>query len=792
MKNGSSEKIGGKFRFVVVEPGSIKGTGENGAVQFEDLFEGEPGNWSVRSGAKVVKDISTKNKWTKRGLATLMHNSLSGQSSDVYMPSAIDSVTATKNPFLAFFMAGDDGTIVSDQKVLWDESDSASDSKIPAHTSAAGKGRRSILLSDTTGPGLKRVSISYPTTSPYREIEYVFFAQANTPTYATGTIDVENGGTMVDGETFTLDDGINPPLTFEFESPLTSTWDGTHSDNVPIGFSSGDADTVIRDATVAAINQVLDTQLFITAAAGSGGVVDLTHDYGGVIGAVAITTSTSPAFSVSGMTGGSALEGTGGADDEVDNLKAKTVGFAAGVDCSSGQSDNQIGLRSILGTAPAIGGYSDRIYYHEGTGLHKYVSGETLGSVGTDGYVVEDDTATTGELADTIRTITVDSSDSITASNDELYCELGDFSEDDVGRWVTIVGATNNSGDHEIESVITKQRVVLKTDIASDDSGAWTSTTIIDQNYGSYAFDGDVEADFETEVIDLGRNFKSTSSLSNHVIGRVWQTAPAKQIAGVRIVGDVNQLNDLFPDGFTIQYLDASNVEGASSKGLLEPHDHTHWTTIDSAFTGKGSDIFAGGERGLEILFTTPPTQENTFGIRLSGLKSIKAVGGTASSVVVAELMIFGARDAISLVADTNDKMRVALNGTPTGPRTPGAVGSSFREFSVGNVATSGTASNEDMQTVADAINDKVRGYGLEASRNDLGFLLLKGTVAGDKAQLDLDSDDNTSNKSLNADVGFQSSASTVTQSAGATEPIQKKPGQGLTIIYRANISGDL
>jgi hypothetical protein len=725
-----------------------------------------------------------------------MHRSLQGQEQgNTYVPSAIDAGTATKNPFLAFFVTADDGSIDGDLEVLWNESDSASDNKIPVHTSTAGKGRRSLLVSDTTGPELKRVSIGYVNENPYRELEIVFFAQANTPTFATGTVTVLTSASMTDGETFVLNDGINPALEFEFDSNSSvAAWDGDPNNNIPIAFTSpGDADTDIRDATVAAINQVLDADFFITASAGSGGVVNLTHDTGGAIGNITITTTGVPAFSVSGMSGGGgALEGTGGVDDEIDNLPFKSVGMSAGVACSNGQADNQVGIRAVLGVAPTLEGFSDRIYYHEGTNLTKYGSGDTLTSVGTDGYVVDDNADVTEEESVDDRTITTHANDTITAATDEVFLQNGDFTDDDVGRTINFATPTNNPGDHVIQSVITKQRAVLETNVTVDDSGAWTTTTVKDANLGAYAFDGDMSAEVSTGVVDLGRKYRSVNTTAAHILGRVWFTAPADQIVGIRIIGPSGTPKDNYPEDFTVEYLDAQAVGGPGSKGSLEPHNDAHWTAIDSPLTSQGTNIFDGAERGYEFLFTTPPPQADTFGIRLKTMKSVAGSLGSASSVEIAELLIFGKRGVITLTAGSNDLISVALDGTPSGPGTPGAVGSSFVDFNLGNVTTTGVVANEDMQQVADAINDQIRGYGIEALRTPLGFLWLRQTVAGDNCQLDLDSDDNTGNLSCNAELGFQAVDATQTQSAGTTQAVQKLPSQALTIIYRANISGDL
>lgn len=117
---------------------------------------------------------------------------------------------------------------------------------------------------------------------------------------ATGSITVVDGTTMVDGETFTLNDGVNPPTTFEFDSG-----GGVAPGNVAIAFALLDTPAQIAAATQAAINGV-GGSLAITANAPAGAVVPLVNDVAGVAGNVSITTSPAPAFTASGLGGGAA------------------------------------------------------------------------------------------------------------------------------------------------------------------------------------------------------------------------------------------------------------------------------------------------------------------------------------------------------------------------------------------------------------------------------------------------------------------------------------------------------
>lgn len=64
------------------------------------------------------------------------------------------------------------------------------------------------------------------------------------------TIDNQTGLSLVDGETFTIDDGEGNVETFEFD--LSN--DGVSGGNIEIDIDSGDSGTVVRDAVITAIN----------------------------------------------------------------------------------------------------------------------------------------------------------------------------------------------------------------------------------------------------------------------------------------------------------------------------------------------------------------------------------------------------------------------------------------------------------------------------------------------------------------------------------------------------------
>ncbi len=116
---------------------------------------------------------------------------------------------------------------------------------------------------------------------------------------ATGSITTVAGASLVDGETLTLDDGVNTPTVFEFDSNAAVS-----PGNIAVTFVGGDTATQVRDAIIAAVNGV-GAGLAITASIGGASEVILTNDATGTVGNAAITDTVANAgFVVVGMTGG--------------------------------------------------------------------------------------------------------------------------------------------------------------------------------------------------------------------------------------------------------------------------------------------------------------------------------------------------------------------------------------------------------------------------------------------------------------------------------------------------------
>jgi hypothetical protein len=136
---------------------------------------------------RVVQDVEAGNKWTRRGLSYLIHTALKNHGGGPYVPVEI-TYGQTTAPFAAFMLLADESGKPADARVTWGESDGQYDANIAKTYATAAQGKRGILLSDTSNTYLRRINVRYPTTSPYRELEYVLYAQANSSPQEAGDL----------------------------------------------------------------------------------------------------------------------------------------------------------------------------------------------------------------------------------------------------------------------------------------------------------------------------------------------------------------------------------------------------------------------------------------------------------------------------------------------------------------------------------------------------------------------------------------------------------------------------
>jgi hypothetical protein len=117
---------------------------------------------------------------------------------------------------------------------------------------------------------------------------------------ATGTITCVAQANLVDNDNFTIDDGVNPALTFEYQ--VTGGFTPTGGGVLVIDVQAAVTDVDVAVATQAALDAAT---LDITAPVPTTAVIALTNDLRGVVGNVAITELVADAgFLVTGMASG--------------------------------------------------------------------------------------------------------------------------------------------------------------------------------------------------------------------------------------------------------------------------------------------------------------------------------------------------------------------------------------------------------------------------------------------------------------------------------------------------------
>jgi hypothetical protein len=167
---------------------------------------------------------------------------------------------------------------------------------------------------------------------------------------------------LQDGDVFTLDDGINDEVTFEF-----NTVGGVGPGNEQVGVFPDDNDEDVQTAMLLAINN-LSVDLDITATPGGGSDIDLVNDTPGAEGNTPIIETIQSGSSLNpgvGMAGGT----DGGADPTVGEFD---LGVANDADTTA---NNIIATLSDLTFDPEITGVAETINGVPGISLTRDVPG---------------------------------------------------------------------------------------------------------------------------------------------------------------------------------------------------------------------------------------------------------------------------------------------------------------------------------------------------------------------------------------------------------------------------------
>jgi hypothetical protein len=122
-----------------------------------------------------------------------------------------------------------------------------------------------------------------------------------TTTAASGSITTVSGSHLVDGETFTINDGFNAPTAFEFDSNASVT-----AGRVGVAIVGADSADQVKSKIIAAVNGV-GAGLGVSASDAGAGLVGLVNDNAGSAGNQPIAeTVADVGFMVTGMSGGDA------------------------------------------------------------------------------------------------------------------------------------------------------------------------------------------------------------------------------------------------------------------------------------------------------------------------------------------------------------------------------------------------------------------------------------------------------------------------------------------------------
>lgn len=672
---GARDALGieGRVRAVQHDVRGLIGSGPNGEVTFEDLWGLDPdGRHILKHPERALEDRTVKNKFTKRGLSYLLRTLLVGMSGSDQSKQPTDITYGwSNNPFQAFMLLGDDGAVPTrrgDARVLWNESDGQFDDKIPAGSGTAVYGRRGLLLSLTTGI-FKRVQIRYPNASPnYEELEYTFFAQAN---------------------------------------------------------------TVKQD----------------------------------------------------GPTGG---------DVGIDDFTVKGVAMAYGVACGYNEASSQVGTRAVLGVAATHQGLADRIYKHEwytqgddsasgmgGVPAAVHVNGSNpLSSLYSAGEALDNDgwVSSNADGADVSISALTGVSITITAATKIIQVTGAAFNSAHVRKTLKVRNMTTagNNLDYTIKRVIDADEVEVFETPAGDETDASADADLVTRTWAQKAFDGRVDneglvggalpgvatkgtydADPAATIIQ-GEKWVSADGSGPHYIGRIWTAN--KKIAGVRIVFPKGSIRDFCPNRFKFQTYTSGNPEGGTWTDITGQD----WTGSDQA-----SLIFDNGEYGYEYVFATPVT---TRGIRMSNMLAVD----TLRKVEIGELYMFEVRDGDTgrewLSIGGSNVLRHAVDSVPN-----------YRVSTMPTVTNTASA-----QTIVNALNRRLLGWGLEAYRSTFGFIWIRATVGGSYAQAHIDSTANGS--TINATLGLSTSAVVKT---GVTQSFTKAQANAVTFIYTLRQGGN-
>lgn len=165
---------------------------------------------------------------------------------------------------------------------------------------------------------------------------------------ATGSITTVTVANLVDTEIFTLDDGVNPPTVFEFDV----AGNGVTAGRIAVDVSTDATADDVRDRIIAAMNLV-GTSFLISASDGGAATVSLVNDTVGAIGnTVSSEGVTNAGFVLTDMTGGLGAAGTG--SNVPVNLAGDTTANDVRDTIIAAVNGSTLGMRAVDGGAATV------------------------------------------------------------------------------------------------------------------------------------------------------------------------------------------------------------------------------------------------------------------------------------------------------------------------------------------------------------------------------------------------------------------------------------------------------
>lgn len=347
-----------------------------------------------------------------------------------------------------------------------------------------------------------------------------------------------------------------------------------------------------------------------------------------------------------------------------------------------------------------------------------------------------------------------------------------------VRKTLKVRNTTSNNIDFTIKRVVSTTEVEVFETVVTEATPTMATADLVTRTWAQKAFDGRVDneglvggafpgvatkgtydADPAATIIQ-GEKWISADGSGPHYVGRIW--AASKKIAGIRIVFPKGSIRDFCPNRFKVQTLTSGDPEG----GVWTDVVGQDYTGVDQA-----SLIFDNGEYGYEYAFATPVT---TQGLRVANMLAVE----TLRKVEIGELYIFEVRDGNAgggtgrewLSIGGSNVLKHAVDGT-----------TNYRTSTMPTVANTASA-----QTIVNALNRRLLGWGLEAYRSTFGFIWVRATVAGSQAQLHIDSA--VGGSTINATLGLPITAAAKT---GITQPFTKAQANAVTFIYTLRMAGN-